>query len=688
MSIVSPFGYSEEDIDLSMIDVPPTAEEPLTEAVSIQHKHAGASSSHALPALDEMRIFESVEKILRSFQKKSLTSNEMQTLEHRVWMNLSALKDLPVILRSIALIEEFEIRSYNSSCSLNTSFAAFSIQFHRNLCRLLEEVVFENQETPLDPHGTHPPRRPSPYAPYVEARGQLLRAYDMLVDINSQISLAATAPPGTENNKWGKQNNARAEAICWAARRLAPSTPLAPPQQSLQRLTSTSSMSPSPLMRSLSLRAATDSPEPPSLNSNGNPLTVLSHHVESGLIDKFHETVSLSSANSVTSSPSSVQPVQRMNSSPPPILLHLDSLSGNSASPQRNLPISTFLLFHHCLASKAFQLSPTPTTLATLGAYHFAYEEFVILVDVGEGYLPALPTAHDGPSFESSHMKPNGAVVFEDHSVLNLAHPKVGKEILSFIFLSLLGDVFGLQKFSSSIDLMGLGGGLSLRRSLPLMMAFMEAQPMSIVFNALVNRQLSVSPLQRWIRDTLLDFYGHLTGEEESSDDDTSQFKSQLSGVLSEVLRARTMSSERGAGDSEFEKREGDPTVDEVVKYLLRPAWTQARKSLHLECTMILAAQILEVLEAVSDQLERKSFGEVTLKETRVAWETLIRQLRVVMLLSSRAGGMLSVERLGNGEISIYSLLAADTLCFAMQADQVRHPISFPIPDSPPGCRA
>jgi hypothetical protein len=95
---------------------------------------------------------------------------------------------------------------------------------------------------------------------------------------------------------------------------------------------------------------------------------------------------------------------------------------------------------------------------------------------------------------------------------------------------------------------------------------------------------------------------------------------------------------------------------------------------------MIIAAQILEVLEAVSDQLERRSFGEVTLNNTKVAWETLIRQLRVVMLLSSRAGGVLSVERLGNGEISIYSLLAADTLCFAMQADQVS---DFPPPSLP-----
>jgi hypothetical protein len=68
------------------------------------------------------------------------------------------------------------------------------------------------------------------------------------------------------------------------------------------------------------------------------------------------------------------------------------------------------------------------------------------------------------------------------------------------------------------------------------------------------------------------------------------------------------------------------------------------------------------------------------LSETKIAWETLIRQLRVVMLLSSRAGGMLSVERLGHGEISIYSLLAADTLCFAMQADQVTLPPSLITP--------
>jgi hypothetical protein len=389
--------------------------------------------------------------------------------------------------------------------------------------------------------------------------------------------------------------------------------------------------------------------------------------------------------------------LQRMNSSPPPpLLLNLESLNGGPASAQRSLPISTFLLFHHCLASKAFQSNSLSARDEEGDDYSFAYEEFVILLDVSEGYLPALSQTQREPSSAETSSHTNTAV-FGDFSVLSVAHPKVGKEILSFVFLSLLGDIFGLQKFSSSIDLMRLGGGLALRRSLPLMMAFMEAQPMSIVFNALVNRQLAVSPLQRWIRDTLLDFYDRLSGEEESSGGDggvsgaaegSSQFKSQLSKVLSEVARERETQEKGATMETETDKRDRDPTVDEVVRHLLRPAWIQARKSLHLECTMIIAAQILEVLEAVSDQLERRSFGEVTLSETKIAWETLIRQLRVVMLLSSRAGGMLSVERLGHGEISIYSLLAADTLCFAMQADQVTLPPSLITPLSFLGCRA
>jgi hypothetical protein len=71
-------------------------------------------------------------------------------------------------------------------------------------------------------------------------------------------------------------------------------------------------------------------------------------------------------------------------------------------------------------------------------------------------------------------------------------------EMLNFIFIPLLGDVFNLQRFQSAIDIMGLGGGLGLQKAVPLLLAFMEAQSLSIIFNSLINRQLSSSPLQRF----------------------------------------------------------------------------------------------------------------------------------------------------------------------------------------------
>lgn len=85
---------------------------------------------------------------------------------------------------------------------------------------------------------------------------------------------------------------------------------------------------------------------------------------------------------------------------------------------------------------------------------------------------------------------------------------------------------------------------------------------------------------------------------------------------------------------------------------------------------MIVTAQVIEVLEAINDQLERRTYGATTLSQCKVAWCTLFRQLRVTLLLCSRVGGGLSIDKLGSGDISIYNLLAADTLCFALEPDQ------------------
>jgi hypothetical protein len=496
LSIVSPFGYSDEDIDLSTIRDPETEENETHENLS----QLPPSISMSQLSLDEMRVYENIEKILKSQNKKSVTPSDLQTLEHRIWMNLSGLKEISVIIRSIKLIEDYEIKNYNSHSKRNASsegLTFFSIQFHRNLCRLLDEVIFETKQySSGDPDQSSNSRdsilrnpQKLPYIRYLNSRVNLVKAYEMLLEINAQISLATTAPPGTENNKWGKQNDARAEAICWAARRLAPST-LNPAGQ---RFPSTSSMgsSPSPtvslLLRSSSLRSSigpSDVPEinVPTINSNSQSLTSLSHQTNLG--ERIQELISRSSpAVSTSVVPSQLQ---RSTSTAPTVLTPFM----NNSIEKVSLPLSTFLLFHNCLALSL--LHPRKGT-SPRDEYSFCFDEFALLLDINEGYFPTLQLQEQEGMKRSdlSHFATDISLLLKE------AHPSATKEILAFIFISLLGDVFALQKFSMSIDIMGLGGGLALRHSLPLMMAFMEAQSMSVVFNALVNRQLSASPLQR-----------------------------------------------------------------------------------------------------------------------------------------------------------------------------------------------
>lgn len=92
---------------------------------------------------------------------------------------------------------------------------------------------------------------------------------------------------------------------------------------------------------------------------------------------------------------------------------------------------------------------------------------------------------------------------------------------------------------------------------------------------------------------------------------------------------------------------------------------------------MAFAAVVLETLAAVHEQVERRTYGAFGLSQSMVVWENLVRQTRVAILLASRASSDASpgqpaftVERLGSGAVSLHRLLAADTLCFAVRADQ------------------
>ncbi len=111
---------------------------------------------------------------------------------------------------------------------------------------------------------------------------------------------------------------------------------------------------------------------------------------------------------------------------------------------------------------------------------------------------------------------------------------------------------------------------------------------------------------------------------------------------------------------------------------------------------MTLCSIILDVIEPVSDQTERRSKGRSSLVLSKGIWEKLLKQIRVCLLLSSIAannptianhnkngntvaappssllGMFVTVAKLNSGDTSIFKLLAEDTLSFAEIPDQVR----------------
>lgn len=109
------------------------------------------------------------------------------------------------------------------------------------------------------------------------------------------------------------------------------------------------------------------------------------------------------------------------------------------------------------------------------------------------------------------------------------------------------------------------------------------------------------------------------------------------------------------------------------------------QKSTCLEHAMSFSSMVLDVFEPVSDQTERRSRGTDSLTLSKDVWERFSRQLRICLLLSmtsingpsnQTAGGVssvngMTVSKLNSGEISIFKLLAEDTLCFAELPEHV-----------------
>jgi hypothetical protein len=117
------------------------------------------------------------------------------------------------------------------------------------------------------------------------------------------------------------------------------------------------------------------------------------------------------------------------------------------------------------------------------------------------------------------------------------------------------------------------------------------------------------------------------------------------------------------------------PSFDEFVRHIFRPAWKYCRISTELEITITFAAVIVDTLHTVNDQIERRTYGHDHMKKTISCWENLIRQLRIVLILKSRmywdkVPSFYTVHALTIGDLSLYHMLAYDTLEFTLTVEQ------------------
>eukprot|EP01038_Epipyxis_sp_PR26KG_P010056 gene10056-13516_t len=300
---------------------------------------------------------------------------------------------------------------------------------------------------------------------------------------------------------------------------------------------------------------------------------------------------------------------------------------------------------------------------------------------------------------KNKHMDISNELFYDNSSCDVYIQRVVIMQLLSFIIAPLIGDLFALNSYISTTKMMGLTSGIVIQKLLPLLLLFLQNQPMSVLISEIMIKALSTSPFQRWLRDNLLTFQDSIasnpmdllslngSSSELDSDDDPEavddnnraygRSRDSSIGDSNEIASihklAREIMNNRSLGGEENDNALIYPSFDEFVRHILYPAYRHASQSLQLETAMAFVAIVIDTLQAVNDQVERRTYGDSNLKNTISEWESLHKKLRVVLLLSSRIGFNnfnLSVDSLSNNtECSLYRLLALDTLEFAIKAE-------------------
>lgn len=419
-------------------------------------------------------------RLLQDWVKQPNSLSEMQSIERAVLNVLNRSMPLKSLVSMLACIEVAELtgevpdfQSISSdeivlacdwgpfALSSNDFQGRFSIEFHRSMVDLIQKLE-NKEESTLDLFQA--------LQQELLVRRNLLKGVTLLLSVKGSSSengltrygdSSATLPPmqRDEATQICKQNTYRAEALCWTLRTM---------KKANSSLDSLSSKSP----------------------PGGN---IPSTSISPAQVPVISPANSMDAVTGI--SPRRI--VRVKSSTPPPQPLFIDSESDRSTGSSRSM--INFSAFRMLFARNV----DTICLFRSAEIHRFMDDQYVTL-DRVEGFVSL--------AYEFSHRI--GLDSGELSSFDSLDNTRISadlsaellKEVLALLFHALLGDLVSLHSFSAALKVLNLADPLALKHLLPLFIHFLCKQSLQSLVADVLTKKMSVSPLQRWLRDHLLTF--------------------------------------------------------------------------------------------------------------------------------------------------------------------------------------
>lgn len=633
----------------------------LTDWISAQKRNRGSRFQSPKFSFSEAVDAEELERAILGVLGREMTLSSLLTL-----LAVVEMAELTGQILEVTSYSQDEIVPVFSNAQMRTNgfFGRFSVDFHKSMCSILKSALDISTE------GTQESLHAALHQELC-SRLELLKAYDLLASIQSAdnrsnasqkggvVGANLTALQRDDATQICKQNTFRAEALCWTLRSIKKINPAVDAAATQSPTVSAAGAVASPVSGSASVTYSTDKPG--------------------------------------STSPKRVTRLKSTSPRPTPTLIPEmeDIAQSKGAVPAAVNVMISFPTFRLCF-------------LCSDEVLKFRHHDLQSLLQLGSSELDMSPSA---PRWSLENVSNFVAISKRQACADNEASctgfsvsSAHGHLIADLLFHPLLGDLVSLHTFTNALKVLDLHSHFALRDILPLFVQFLSRQTLQTLVAEILTKKMSVSPLQRWLRDHLLTFQDSFsnylasvqkteTGEpvpdssrSDSSDlpepasrrSERSESISEDQGILQEVEKhiVDELVNFRIRGESNYPTH---PTVDQSVRYLFRSAWVQCRNETNLEFVLALSAVLLETLYTVNDQIERRTFGSENLKYTIASWENLIRQVRVLLFIKNRiydhrTTEMLActVNNLSDGKLSLFRILAMDTLVFALRAEQAR----------------